>query len=140
MQFDQENIVVKRCVAGMAFEQEGKNAAAMEQFQLAWAESTNDLEKFIAAHYVARHQTSVEDKLKWDEIALSFALKSDEGQLKGSYPSLYLNIAKCYEDMNDLEKAKQNYGLALSYADCLPDNSYGKMIKSGIENGFERLT
>lgn len=34
------------------------------------------LKKFAAAHYVARHQNSVADKLKWDETALQIALKN----------------------------------------------------------------
>lgn len=81
----------------------------------------------------------MEEKLKWDERALTHALNIDDVSLYPSYPSLYLNIAKCYEDLNDLDKAKKNYQLALSYVDNLPENGHGKMIEAGIKNGLERL-
>ena len=37
--------------------------------------------------------------------------------IKGSFPSLYLNIGKCYEDLNEFDLAKKNYQLADSYLD-----------------------
>lgn len=64
--------------------------------------AADDFEKFTAAHYVARHQKSVEDKLNWDETALAFTLKINDRNMRTSYPSLYLNIAKCYEDLRRL--------------------------------------
>ncbi len=39
-------------------------------FQQAWNDATNDFEKFLAAHYIARHQKSVSDQLHWLETAL----------------------------------------------------------------------
>ena len=62
----------------------------------------NHFEKFISAHYVARHQENIQDKLKWDETALNLALKINDKNIKGALPSLYLNIAKCHEDLKDL--------------------------------------
>jgi len=60
--------------------------------------------------------------------------------MQASYPSLYLNIAKCHEDLRDISNAKKNYEIALSHTDHLPDNNYGEIIKSGIKNGLERLS
>ena len=140
MQFDPNNLIIKLCAQGMEKEGEGKANEAAELFLKAWNDSTTDLEKFTSAHYVARHQKTVADKLKWDEIALSFALKINDQEIKGTYPSLYLNVAKCYEDLNDFENAKKNYQLALSFSKALPDDGYGNMIRSGIENGIERTT
>jgi len=124
----------------MELEGQGKSEEANKLFLKAWNEASNDFEKFTAAHYVARHQKSVADKLKWDETALQLALKINDETVKGTYPSLYLNIAKCYEDLNDIVKAKENFDLALSFANFLPDNGYGNMIKNGIMKGIERLT
>src|SRR6476619_4630449 len=121
MQFDPDNNIVKLCAEGMGKEGEGKPGEAYQLFTQAWNEATNDFEKFTAAHYVARHQETVEEKLKWDETALAHALKIEDGSLSTGYPSLYLNIGKCYEDLNDLDKAKENYQSALSYIDSLPD-------------------
>lgn len=137
MQFDPNNPIVKLCAEGMNIE--GESDKALQLFQQAWNESTNNFEKFISAHYLARQQKSIGDKLKWDEIALNAAIKVDNEEIKTSFPSLYLNIGKCYEDLKDFEKATENYQLALSYADYLPNDGYGKMIKSGIMNGLERV-
>ena len=139
MQFDPNNKVVKLCAQGMDMEGKGKPEEASRLFLQAWNEATNDFEKFTAAHYVARHQKNGADKLKWDETALQLALRINDDTVKGAFPSLYLNIAKCYEDLNDFDNAKRNYELALSFSNLLPDNGYGNMIKDGITNGIERV-
>lgn len=140
MLFDPNNPVVKLCARGMDLEGEGKPEEAYQLFQKAWNESSGDFEKFIAAHYIARQQKSTADKLTWDKTALDLALKINDDSMKANYPSLYLNIGKCYEDLNDFEKARENYQSALSFSDYLPNDGYGKMIKSGIENGIERVS
>ncbi len=139
MQFDPNNNIVKLCARGMSLEGEGKNEEALQLFQQAWNEATNDFEKFTSAHYVARHQKDIVTKLKWDETALNFALKIKDENMQQNYPSLYLNMAKCYEDLKDFDNAKKNYQLAFSFIDLLPDNGYGNMIKRGILNGIERI-
>jgi rifampin ADP-ribosylating transferase len=99
----------------------------------------DNLEKFVAAHYVARHQETVGDKLKWDQTALQLALAINDDSVKSAYPSLYLNIAKGYEDLSDFREARKNYDLAFSFIDRLPDDGYRNMIKAGILNGIERV-
>ncbi len=139
MEFDPNNHIVKLCALGMDMEGQGKLEEASKLFLKAWDEATNDFEKFTAAHYVARHQKSAADKLKWDETALQWALKINDDTIKGTFPSLYLNVAKCYEDLNDPDNAKRNYELALSFTNFLPDDGYGNMIKGGITNGMKRV-
>jgi len=115
MEFNPNNNVVKRCISGMALEDEGKPAEAAILFQQAWDEAANDFEKFIAAHYVARHQKNVPGKLKWLETGLQLALKINNDSVNSAFPALYLNIAKCYEDLGDAENAKKNFELATSF-------------------------
>ncbi len=117
MEFSPNNSIVKLCLQGMSMEENGKPEEANKLFLQAWNEATNDFEKFIAAHYVARHQKNVFDKLKWLETDLRFALKINNDSVKSAFPSLYLNIAKCYEDLSDTGKAKKNYELAISFND-----------------------
>jgi tetratricopeptide (TPR) repeat protein len=121
MEFDPNNNVVKLCVQGLDMEGKGKAEEAGRIFLQAWNEATNDFEKFTAAHFVARHQKDVGDKLKWLETALQFALKMNNKAVKGAFPSLYLNIAKCYENLGDFNNAKKNHELAISSADKLSD-------------------
>lgn len=138
MIFDPNNNVVKLCAKGMESEGEPEKASAL--FLQAWNEADGDLEKCIAAHYVARHQNTVNEKLSWDIIALEHAEKVNDEEIKSFYPSLYLNIAKCHEDMNDFVSALNNYRLAESYSGFLQNDGYGSMIKTGIRNGIERVS
>jgi rifampin ADP-ribosylating transferase len=116
MEFNSANHVIQLCIQGMELEEKGKPEEASSIFLQAWNESTNDFEKFTSAYYVARHQETVRDKLKWLETSLQFALKINDVTVSGAFPSLYLNIAKCYEDLNDPERAKKSYELANSYS------------------------
>lgn len=75
----------------------------------------------------------------WDETALDMALRTNDDNLASNYPSLYLNIAKGYEDLEDFHNAKMNYELALSFTHLLSEDGYGRMIQSGINNGINRL-
>ena len=115
MEFDPNNPVVKRCLQGMYMEENGKPAEAGSLFLEAWNQAANDFEKFIAAYYVARHQKNVAGKLQWLQTALQFALQINDDAVKAAFPALYVNIAKCYEDLSDPDSAKRNYELATSF-------------------------
>jgi tetratricopeptide (TPR) repeat protein len=139
MQFDPENHINKLCAEGMLLEGEGKPQEALVLFEQAWQNATNDLEKLTAAHYVARRQKTIADKLTWDETALNLALKISTDDIKAIYPSLYLNVAKRYEDLQDFAKANDNYLLALNFTNFLPNDGYGNMIRAGINSGINRV-
>lgn len=115
MEFSPNNNVVKLCLQGMGMEEKGRPEEASKLFLQAWNEATNDLERFISAHQVGRHQKNASDKLKWLETALQLALKINDDAVKSAFPSLYSNIAKCHESLNDPDKAKKNYELATSF-------------------------
>jgi tetratricopeptide (TPR) repeat protein len=115
MEFSPFNNVVKLCLQGMEMEEKGKPDEATKLFLQAWNDATNDFEKFLAAHYLVRHQKTVSDQLNWLETALEFVLKVNNDAVNSALPSLYLNIAKCYEDLGDSDKAKANSDLAITY-------------------------
>ncbi len=123
----------------MELEGEGKPEEAFQLFQQAWNEAKTDFEKFTSAHYVARHQSTIASKLTWDQIALEAALNLTDDSMKGVYPSLFLNVGKCHEDLGNIEKARENYREGLSFTSFLPDDGYGKLIHNGILNGLERM-
>jgi len=137
--FDPENKIVKLCADGMLAEGQGNISGAKAVFELAWHEAVTAFEKFTAAHFVARQQENITEKLKWDKIALDMAHKVSDVGMKSSYPSLYLNIGKCYEDLHNPVDAKEYYLKAFSFMQYLSDDGYGKMIRSGILAGMERM-
>lgn len=138
MEFDNNNKVVQLCAEGM--NREGNREEALALFQEAWEIASTDKEKFIAAHYLARQQQSVEEKLNWDRTALLHALQVPGEESKSVLPSLYLNIGKCHEDLGDLVQAENNYRLAAAFEKYLPTDGYGNLIRSGIQNGLARIT
>lgn len=138
MHFDSNNKIVQLCAEGMLMEGRGDASQAAGLFRQAWEQAGSDFEKFTAAHYVARHQPNAEEKLAWDKTALAFALKVEGDDLKGAYPSLYLNVAKGYEDTGNKTEARKHYELAQSYTRYLGADGYGRMIRSGIMKGMER--
>lgn len=117
MEFNPNNNIVKLCLQGMAIEENGKKEETEKLFLQAWNEATYDWEKFISAHYVARCQKNVSDRLKWLETALQFALMINDDSVKSAFPSLYSNIAKCHETLGEAEKAKRNYEFSTSFKD-----------------------
>jgi len=122
MEFNPNNNVIKLCIEAMGMEEKDKPGEASRLFLRAWNESTNDFEKFTAAYYVARHQKNVSDKLKWLETALKSALRINDVSVAGAFPSLYSNIAKCYEESGDADNAKKNHELAISSRDTPSDS------------------
>src|SRR5688500_17149411 len=112
MEFSTNNKIVKLYRQGMKLEDEGKPAEASALFRQAWNEATNDFEKFIAAHYVSRHQNNIPDKLEWLETGLQLGKKINNDAVKAAFAPLYTSIANSYEELKDLENAKKNEELA----------------------------
>jgi len=140
MQFDSENIVNKLCAQGMDAEGAGNPGEAACLFHQAWNEAVTVQEKFTAAHYVARHQDSTAGKLEWDMTALKLALEISGPEIRAVYPSLYLNVAKGFEDLHEPVKALENYRHAQEHISRLPADGYGEMIRAGIKTGIDRVS
>lgn len=121
MKFDPNNVVIKLCMSGMSLEDSGNIEDAVTMFQKAWQEATDDYEWFVAAYHLARQQKSITDKLKWMETSLLCALKINDDNVRSAYPTLYLSIAKCYDELGDTDNAKRNYELSNSYKGAASD-------------------
>ncbi len=115
IKFDPNNVVIKLCMSGMSLEDSGNTEDAIMMFHKAWNEATNDYERFIAAYHLARQQKSITDKLKWMETSLQYALNINDVNVKSAYPTLYLNIGKCHEELGDSDNAKKYYELSNLY-------------------------
>lgn len=148
MEFSPFNSIVKRCLQGMDLEEKGRREEAGGIFQQAWNEATNDFEKFLVAYYIGRNQVNTSDRLKWFQSALQLALKINDDSVKGVFTSLYVNIAKCYEDLNDSGNAQKNYELANSdigkptdkgpfYHGTKADLQVGEFLTPGRESNYK---
>jgi hypothetical protein len=127
-----ENPVVRRCAEGLRAEQEGRPAEAKALFELAWAERTDDYDGCVAAHYVARHQATEENTLRWNEEALRLAERVGDDRVVGFLPSLLLNLGRSCEVLGDETRARACYDRAASHLDHLPDGPYGRLVRDAI--------
>lgn len=134
-----ENPIVKLCVEGMSLEARGHSSEAAALFVRAWQTATDDFEASIAAHYVARHQSSPETALLWNQISLDRANLASKEKVRSFYPSLYLNMGKSHEDFDQWEQAQHFYKLAEVSLSALPDDGYGKMVRDAVQRGLNRL-
>lgn len=136
---DPSNPVIKLCVEGMKAEAEGRAQDALSLFLQAWEQRKNDYEACVAAHFVARHQSTPENGLHWNQESLHHARAVNDATVESFYPSLYLNIGKAHEDLGNLEAAKRFYELAASKVSSLPVGRYGDVVREGIRRGLERM-
>ena len=105
----------------------------------AWNSATDDFERCIAAHYVARHQESPADTLRWNQMSLDYADAVGDNRTAGFYSSLYLNMGKAHEDVGNLADAKRYYLLAESHLHLVSPGPYQELIRNGAQRGIERL-
>ncbi len=126
---DAANPVVKLCAEGMMAEGRGRPDEARDLFAQAWAASGDDFEACIAAHYLARHQQSPQETLRWNRESLARADAVGDERVRGFSPSLYLNVGHSCEALGDLAAA--------SAAD-LPADGYSAMVRRGIAAGQRR--
>ncbi len=122
----------------MQLEAEGNIEAAHALFQQAWDIAENNFEAFTSAHYLARNQKDPSDTLKWNLVALNRANLIPDDGMNGHYPSLYLNVGKSYEALNDIPQANHHYQSAADYSEFLPPGKYGDMIRMGIGTALKR--
>ncbi|MBW7571985.1 NAD(+)--rifampin ADP-ribosyltransferase [Caproiciproducens sp. AGMB10547] len=115
IKFDPNNAVIRLCMSGMSLEDSGNIEDATTMFYKAWHEATDDYERFIAAYHLARQQKIIADKLKWIEASLQCALNINDDNVKSAYSTLYLHIAKCYDELGDSDNALRNYESANLY-------------------------
>lgn len=148
MEFNPNNNIVKLCLQGMSMEAKGDHEEAGKLFLQAWNEATSDFEKYLAAYYLARQQTDVSAKLKWFETALQLALKTDNHSTNSALPSIYSDIARCYENLNDVDNAKKYAQLGISatsnptdkgpfYHGTKADLKTGDLLAPGFNSNYD---
>lgn len=115
MDFSPQNPVVQLCMQAMEKQGKGEPEEAKRLFLQAWSEAASDFERFIAAHFIARDQANVADRLQWLQATLQFALEVNDDTVAAAFPSLYSGIAECHDALGDHTNAKTNHELAISF-------------------------
>lgn len=132
--------VIKLCVAGMEAEGRGDGAAARALFEEAWRDATDDYHAAVAAHYLARHQSTADAALEWNQTALDRALSAGEAVAGGFLPSLYLNLGHSHELVGDRGRAADLFRAAQAHVHRLPDGPYGDLVRDGLRRAIDRIS
>ncbi|KAA6461271.1 hypothetical protein DYQ86_13625 [Acidobacteria bacterium AB60] len=135
-----ENPIIQLCVAGMEQESKGDFDAASNLFLAAWDQATDDYERCIAAHYVARHQANPEEALTWNQRSLALAQSLPDERVRGFFPSLYLNVGKAFEDLARPDEARQAYTQAAERLSALPEDEYGRTVRAALHRALQRVS
>ena len=133
---DPELPVVRLCVAGMRAEAEGRPGVARELFQQAWDGARDDYEACIAAHYLARHQNSAEETLRWNRECLGRADLVGDERVRGFYPSLYINLGNAHRELGQRAAAHRYFLRAAERAAEAPEGQYGDWNRFAIAEGL----
>ena len=127
----------------------GRRGEARDAFAAMWAETEagDPFHRCVLAHYMADAQDDPAEELAWDRRALEAAdqiakQRPDEPSLSvlSLYPSLHLNLADVLERTGDHAAARTHLEQARMASDSLADDSYGQMIRHGIERLAVRLS
>lgn len=136
MTMDPDNPIIARCVEGMAAEADGRDGDARDLFARAWEEARDDYEACVAAHYVARHQDTPADRLRWNAECLARAERAGAERTAGFLPSLHVNLASAHADLGDPSTARGHYRRAAGHLDALPPGPYRDWARYAIAEGL----
>jgi len=109
---DTDSPTIKLCIEGTRAEFERRLADARALFWQAWEASRDDYDACIAAHYMARCQTTPEETLRWNLEALARPNALTDERAVSFYPSLYVNLGRSYEILGNQAEASRYYQLA----------------------------
>lgn len=133
---DVDSSAVRLCGEGMRAESEGQNGDAHALFRQAWYAATDDYEACIAAHYLARHQNTPEDTLRWNKESLARAELVGDDRVRGLYPSLHLNLARAHQELGDLAPAREHYRHAAERVQDAPAGPFRDRIRFAVAAGL----
>ena len=136
---DSNNPVIQLCAKGMECEGKGDFDNASQLFMEAWNQGSDDFERCIAAHYVARHQKNPKDTLVWNQRSLDHAGAVHDDRVCEFYPSLYLNMGKAHEDLGNRADAKRFYEMAAKVLSSLSEGRYGNVVREAVERALLRV-
>jgi len=133
---DPDNIVVQLCVQGMQAETEGRDTRARDLFRQAWDAAQDDYDACIAAHYLARHQATPQETLRWNQECLNRADKVGDGRVRGFYASLHGNMARAHRDLGQIDQAREHFESAAEHIDDVPAGPHQQWLRYRIAAGL----
>lgn len=127
----------------------GDRETGREGLLSAWAATreSDHAHRCVVAHYLADLQPDLDDEVRWDEVALSEYAHVADADLTpvgitsaaGMAPSLHLNLGDGYLRQGRLPEAAAELEAGARHQCHLPADSYGDMIRGGLDRLRSRL-
>ncbi|MEP7346172.1 MAG: hypothetical protein ABI877_12930 [Gemmatimonadaceae bacterium] len=127
---DSSNPVVALCVAGM--ELDGLPGEAHRLFVQAWEARRDDYDAAVAAHFLARHQSTPADALHWNALAVRHAEALTDGRADEFFSSLCLNLADSFASVGEFRAAVASADRAAAHLPDVRDGGYRRFVERGI--------
>jgi hypothetical protein len=109
--------------------------SARALYDALWVEATrteNEYQACVVAHFMAHAHVEPETQLDWHLRALQAADAVGDERVRAFYPSLHANLGDVYLRLGKLTQAHEHIGKARETEHVLPDDGYGRMIRSLI--------
>ncbi|WP_052847521.1 hypothetical protein [Streptomyces avicenniae] len=133
---DPQNPVVRLCGEGMQAEAQGRADDARALFLRAWESATDDYDACVAAHYLARHQPTPAETLRWNQECLRRADAVGDERVSAFYPSLHLNLGQAHRDLGDTAAAREHFSRAAEHMGDVPPGPYADWTRYAIAQGL----
>ncbi len=129
----------------------GDREEARNRFRLIWSEigeRGQALHRCTLAHYMADTQDDPGDELAWDLRALAAAEgltgeetadRRDASAVRAFFPSLHLNLAADYLELQRFEAARLHLDRAWKALGALGDDGYGAGVRAALGRLERRL-
>ena len=135
---DPTNPVVALCAEGMAIE--GAPAEARRLFEQAWDARQDDFDAAIAAHFLARHQSTPEATLHWNALAVHHAEAVTDGRAASLLSSLYLNLGDAQANIGDTVAAAASAERAADHLESVAPGGYREFVAFAIRRLAARVS
>ena len=113
----------------------GDREGALALYNALWAEATRVEDQYqacIVGHFMAHAHIEPEAQLVWHLRALQRANAVGDERVLAFYPSLHANLGDVYLRLGNLAQAQEHIDKAREAEHILPDDGYGRMIRSLI--------
>jgi hypothetical protein len=140
---DPTNPIIQLCVQGVEAESARRFDEARTYFEQAWRAATDDVEACIAAHYIARNQTDLQQALFWNQTALARADRAtangaQDDRVRSFYSSLHLGLAMAHEKLGQIGIARHHYHRANETRRDIGDNEHRVLVDYCVVRGLKR--
>lgn len=135
---DPERPTIRLCVAGVEAEAAGDGEAAAALYTEAWDAALSDVDRAVAAHYLARVQPTEEGRRQLNRAALGHALAAGSAA-RDLLPSLYLNLGWSQELAGDVGEARRAYGAGEDALAVLTDRRMADSLRPALVRARERM-